>query len=221
MMEQPIQERRREGTVVVEDFRPMLVGTVAGDDQGATLIAFADDLEEQIGTVLVDGKVAKFVDHEQSRLQILAQFTLEAALRLGGGERVDDIDGGGEQHRVAAQARGVRQRDREMTFAQADVGNEDHVALVLDEAQSEEILNLGSVDFSRPAPLERIEGLDHRKAGQPHPSLDTAVFAGMRLAFDQSRQIVDVRPLLGARLLRQGLKAFEQMGQFEARQLAA
>src|ERR1035438_8956845 len=142
-------------------------------------------------------------------------------MRLRRRERVDDIDGGGEEHRVAAQTGGVAEGDTEMAFAKSDVGNEDHVGLVLDEAQAEEVLDLRSVDLPRPAPVELIEGLEYRKAGEPHAALDTAVFAPVGLAFDQSRQIFDVRPLFGARLLGQRFEVLEQIRQFEARQVRA
>ena len=88
--------------------------------------------------------------------------------------------------------------DAEMALAQADVGDEDDIGLVLDEAQAEEILNLRPVDLLRPAPVELIDGLEYRKAGERDPAQDTAVFAVVGLAFDQARQILDVRPLLGA-----------------------
>src|SRR5207253_7626780 len=91
----------------------------------------------------------------------------------------------------------------------------------LDEAQAEEIVDLRSVDLLWPAPIELIEGLEYRKAGEPHPPLDTAVFAPVGLAFDQPRQIFDVRPLFGARLLGQRFKVLEHIRQFEARQVRA
>ena len=43
-------------------------------------------------------------------------------MRLRGGERVDDIDRGGEEYRVAVQTGGVPECDAEMTCAQADTG---------------------------------------------------------------------------------------------------
>ena len=107
----------------------------------------------------------------------------------------------------------------QVTFAQADVGDEDDVGVVLDETQAEQILNLRSVDLLRPAPIELIEGLEYRKAGVTNPALDAAVFVPVGLAFDEPRQILDVRALLGTGLLRQGFKVFEQVRQFEARQL--
>ena len=101
------------------------------------------------------------------------------------------------------------------------VADEDDVGVVLDEAQAKQILDLGPVDLLRPAPVELIQGLEHREAGQSHPPLDTAVFAPVGLAFDEPRQIMDVGPLLGAGLLCQGFEVLEQIGQFEARQVRA
>ena len=86
----------------------------------------------------------------------------------------------------------------EMALAQPDVGNEQHVGLVGDELQTEQMLDLGPVDLLRPAPIELVDGLEHREAGQPHPALHTAVFAPAGFTFGQPRQIVEVRPLLGS-----------------------
>ena len=72
MVEQAIEERGGERAVVVEDLGPMLVGAICGEDDGATLIPLADDLEEQIGAVFVDGQIAQFVDLKQARLEIFA-----------------------------------------------------------------------------------------------------------------------------------------------------
>ena len=54
----------------------MLVGTIGRDDQGAVLIASADDLEEQINTMLIDRQIPELVDDKQSRLEILMEFAL-------------------------------------------------------------------------------------------------------------------------------------------------
>ena len=64
VMEQPIEQCRGEGAVVVEDLGPVLVGAIGGDDDGAALVALADDLEEQVGAVFVDGQIAQFVDEQ-------------------------------------------------------------------------------------------------------------------------------------------------------------
>lgn len=79
-----------------------------------------------------------------------------------------------------------------MAVAQADIGHEDHIALLLNETQAKEILDLRPVDLRRPTPLELIERLEHRQSSQPDSSLDAAIFTRLRLPFDQARQIVHV-----------------------------
>src|SRR5262245_49767350 len=48
MMQQPIQDRRGQGAVMVEDRGPLLEGAVGGDDERPLLIAQADHLKKQI-----------------------------------------------------------------------------------------------------------------------------------------------------------------------------
>lgn len=142
-------------------------------------------------------------------------------MSLRGGQRVDDIDRGGEEHRVAAQAGRVAERDSEMALAQADGGDEDHVGVVLDEAQAKQVLDLGPVDLLRPVPVELIEALEHREARQSDAPLDAALFAPVGLALDEPRQKLDVGPLLGSGLLRQGFEVLAHKGQFESFQVGA
>jgi hypothetical protein len=57
-------------TVIIEDLRPVLVSAVGGDHDRGAFVALADDLEQQVCAVLVDGEVAELVDDEDSRLHI-------------------------------------------------------------------------------------------------------------------------------------------------------
>ena len=61
VMEQPVQKRRGERAVIVEDLRPVLVSTIGSNDDSAAFVAAADHLEQQIGAALVDGEVPEFV----------------------------------------------------------------------------------------------------------------------------------------------------------------
>ena len=65
VMEQPIQDGRGQGAVIVEDLGPLLKGAVRGNNDRALLIAQRDDLEQQIGAGLVNGEVAKFIKDQQ------------------------------------------------------------------------------------------------------------------------------------------------------------
>ena len=50
---------------VGEDGVPVLEGQIGGDEQGAVLVAAADELEEQVGGPCVVGEISQFVAHEQ------------------------------------------------------------------------------------------------------------------------------------------------------------
>jgi hypothetical protein len=62
MMQEPIQDRGSQGAVMVEDHGPLLKGTVRSNDDGPLFIAQRDDLEEQIGTCLVNREIAELIE---------------------------------------------------------------------------------------------------------------------------------------------------------------
>src|SRR5215472_11920205 len=113
-MEDAIEDGGGQGAVVVEDLRPVFVGAVGGDHHRGALVALADDLEQQVGAVLIDREVAELVDNQHGGLEVTLELALEAASGLGRRKSVDDIYGGGEQHRVSIQAGGVAESNRQM-----------------------------------------------------------------------------------------------------------
>lgn len=59
-----VEDSGGNGTVVVKNRCPLLEGFVGGHDEGTPFVALADDLEEKIGAVLIDGEVANLVQEE-------------------------------------------------------------------------------------------------------------------------------------------------------------
>ena len=55
--------------------------------------------------------------------------------------------------------------------------DEDDVVFHLDEGQPEEVLHLVAVDLLGPAPVELVEGFDHREAGGFDASLGGPIHA--------------------------------------------
>ena len=55
MMEESVKDGGGDGAVVVEDGGPLFEGFVGGEDDGTAFVALADDLEEEVGPMLVDG----------------------------------------------------------------------------------------------------------------------------------------------------------------------
>ena len=106
----PVEQCRGEDGIVVEDAGPVLVHAVRGNQRGAAFVAVADDLEQAVGAELVDRQVAELVNAKDLRFDVLAArrvLMLPPACAVA--QRVDDVDGAGKQHRLAAQAHGVSQ----------------------------------------------------------------------------------------------------------------
>jgi hypothetical protein len=77
-----------------------------------------------------------------------------ASARLGGGQRIDDIDGTGKQRRAALEASGMRQGDRQMRLADTDTAEQDHVALLWqDKSISLAFVPSGAVTYTEIRPL--------------------------------------------------------------------
>ena len=136
--------------------------------------------------------VAEFVNAKEFGLDVDRQCPLEAASGVRGGQRVDDVDGTGEQHGMPAQTRRVAQGRHQMALAQADTGDEHDVGVLGDELQMEEVLDLRTVDLGGPAPVELVEGLHHGEAGLQDATLDAAILAGGGFACEQLVEVVDV-----------------------------
>src|SRR5262245_22473382 len=196
VVQDAVEDGGRQGAVVVEDLRPVLVGAVGADQHRCALIALADDLQQQISTVLVDGKIPELVDDQRSRLQVAADLALKPAGRLRSGQGVDGVDGGGEENGVSGNAGGMAESQGDVRFTEADGTNKDDVGVGCDEGQTEQVLDLGSVDFFGPAPLKVFDGFEHGEARLFYAPLDGAVLAYRRLALDQLCQIGKVRELL-------------------------
>lgn len=62
MMHHSVYECGGEGRVIGEGCYPLREGQVAGDDDGAALIAFGDDLEQQDGLMAIKRQVAKGIN---------------------------------------------------------------------------------------------------------------------------------------------------------------
>ena len=120
MVEEAVEDGAGDGAVVVEDAGPLLEGLVGGHDEGTTFVALADDLEEEVGTVLVDGEIANLVQEEDVGAEVFAELAFEEAALLSSGEVVDDANGIGEENRVSLLAGGVAERGGEVGLADTD-----------------------------------------------------------------------------------------------------
>ena len=64
MMKKSIEDGGGNSAIAVEDSRPLFEGFVGGKDDGAAFVTLANDLEEKVGSALVNGEVTDLVEHE-------------------------------------------------------------------------------------------------------------------------------------------------------------
>jgi hypothetical protein len=65
-MHQPVDHGRGQGVVHVEEFAPFPEGTIRGDHDRSNSTAGGDNLEQQIGTTLIDGQIAQLIEEEKT-----------------------------------------------------------------------------------------------------------------------------------------------------------
>ena len=117
MMEEAVEDGGGDGGVTVKDGCPLLEGFVGGEYDGATFVTCADNLEEEIGPALIDGKVSDLIQNEERWGEVSAQLGFERAFGMCGAEGVDNVDGVGKEYAHALLTGGIAECRGEMGFA--------------------------------------------------------------------------------------------------------
>jgi hypothetical protein len=176
-------------------------------------------LEEQIRTMLINGQIAEFVKNEQRWSEIGFQAVFELPCGLSGGQGVDDINGGSKQNAVALETSLIAKGSCQMGFAETDTAKKNTVGFLLDKVEQKELLQLLSIDFLGPGPLELIERLGYRKTSHPDAALDGVIPASVGLTLHKVLQIFLMTPVFVRRLCGQASVLLEHKGQFKETEL--
>jgi hypothetical protein len=96
-VQQAVQGGGSQHGIVGEDLAPIAEGLVAGQGDGLlSLVALADDLEQQAGLQRVQGQVAHLIDDQQLGLDQGLELSMEPIAVDGLGEPLSQVHGGGE-----------------------------------------------------------------------------------------------------------------------------
>jgi len=68
MMQESVQDRTGNDRVPCEDGSPISIGLVGGEDNRAFFISPRDQLEEEVGGLLVQREIPDFVEDEELRV---------------------------------------------------------------------------------------------------------------------------------------------------------
>lgn len=123
------------GSGVVKERPPLFEREIGSDDGGASLVALVEDLVQEVGATGVEAEIAELVDQEQVIGRPGGESADQGVAGLGGDEVVDEVDGKGEAHAMATQARELADRVGDVGLADAAWADEDAVGLVGDEVE--------------------------------------------------------------------------------------
>ena len=84
-----------------------------------------------------------------------------------------------------------------MRLAETTESQENDIGFLVDEAQTEQILDLGLIDLFWPVPAEGIQGFNDWKTGCLDAAKDGAVLTCGGFPVDETLEVVDVSPVLG------------------------
>lgn len=166
-MQQAVEQRGGERGVAVKGLVPLPERQVAGQQHGAFLVAFGDDLEEQVGLVTAHRQVTDLVDDQQARSHDVAFDEIgEPVLSLGGDEGDDQI-GSRDEAGLHPGLRGeIAEADRQMGLADARWAEQHDVLSALDKGQAGQLLDRLLGHAMSEGVIEFLQRLDDREAGQ-------------------------------------------------------
>jgi hypothetical protein len=68
-MHQPVDKSRGQGVVHVKEFAPIPEGSIRDDHDRSQFTTGGDNLEQQIGSTLVDGQIVRLIEEENTANQ--------------------------------------------------------------------------------------------------------------------------------------------------------
>lgn len=141
VVKQPIEDGRGHDRVS-EDRTPFSDGPVRRHQHGAALVAAADELEEQMRRIGLEGQIAELVDDQELGLGIVREPLLEPALAMGLGQLGDERRRRREQDRVAGDDGFPPDGDGQMGLADAGRAQEQDGLAIGDEAPRRDLADL-------------------------------------------------------------------------------
>ena len=202
MMEQPVQDRGRQDLIVGKDGRPVPDMLVRGEHDAAPFVARRDETEEEVRLGTVEGPEADFVDNQERRVEVALRAQPGRRYRRIRPQRVHEIIEHEVRDREAVLDRPDPEGGRQMTLSHTGRTKKQDVGLLANEAARREGLDLAPIDVRLKAPVEILERLARREAGQPQHRRDAALVLAIQLAAQDELQEAEAGRAAPAPLVR-------------------
>ena len=183
---------------VGEGFGPAAEAVVAGDRDGGLLLAFGEDLEQQLGAAPVEFHVAEFVEAEQVDAAVAGDGAGELAFVGGFDEFVDELGGEDVADPVAGLGGGGPEPDEQVALAGAAVADQAQRLAFGDPAAAGQGVDRRRVDRGVGGEVEVGQRLGSGEAGFVDAAGGAALLAVVALGEQQLGQERPVGQLLAA-----------------------
>jgi hypothetical protein len=197
VVREPIEERGRELLVARENGHPFGEGQIRRDDDAAPLVAFGDEIEEELATGTVERDEAELVDDQELDVVEATMQPRELAMIACLDERADEIGGACEEDAATAACRFDAESDREVGLSRPDRPSEDQILGACDPLAARELgddrrthRTVGGGE------VEGVERLELREAGVVDAVADRGLEPRRLLRREDLVQVVLVRPVL-------------------------
>ena len=108
----------------------------------------ADDLEEKVGSLLAQGKIADLVTDQEIRRLIIVELFQERVVRLCCDEMINHVDGRGEEDFDIGIAGGIGDGFSQEGLSGAGVSDQYDIHVLVDKVQVQEVEDGGFLFFS-------------------------------------------------------------------------
>ena len=130
VMHQPVDHGGGQRVIDVERLAPVPEFAIRGDHDRSGFVTGSDDLEHQVRSAFVDGKISQLIKKEKFRSYELSQPFFESPIDLCRGQHIDHINHSSESHSNSFFTSYVPKCRQEMCFPCAGSPNQ-HGALML------------------------------------------------------------------------------------------
>ena len=146
-----------------------------------------DDLIEEVGGLLIQRKIAQFVNYEEGGLSVELKFANQGMIDLGRQQVIQHVHGGGEQHALVGLTGTPADDFGQVGFAHSGIADDAHARALAHEVEIEQTQDAGFQLGARlvMVKVEAVDGRFRLQTRELEATFDRTLVAILELAIHQ------------------------------------
>jgi hypothetical protein len=188
---EPVQESPGHA-LSLENLAPLAERQVAGDEHTGTLVAVAEDPEQEFDATATERHISQLVADQQVRPLQLPEEFVQRVLLLSLFELADQLRRREEAHPQTLSASSLAQGDGDVTLPSSLTPDKAAIVIMCNPFASRQFQDLRLGELRQGAEIERVEVLQNRKPGVLDPRRNRVGGTGPQLEFGETEQELKV-----------------------------